>query len=831
MQRQASLPQPSPATMLIYFLLVVLQSLGGDVSALSLQIARVPRRRSRRPAAPAIWHRADTPASVLHCSWSGGGRGHSRTNLCASVSNAVGDAIGESSSMLGLMSEKDFAYRSAVHGTLTNLRHQLPRTLTVPIKADEAKQTYAKDCALIGPKGEVLGSDREEIISVSQTIATTIGTARRAGQLLAAATSSAGENGDEELNMDLVDCELTLDSSLSVLYVKWITMLPVSVTGALPNSSGTRRRSRREDREEGTRRSSSSSPSPSSSPRPHSKITGSSVFTFNADGLISKHQILDVEIDGRNVDAVGPRLASLRQTVKSVTERSPWVLEAAEAAAPLLTSLAELAVSGGRQRPNEKEEVGGAEQKGKRQNLESKVIPICIADVQSSQRNNSSIWKTSSRWEVDDDATQNMTHSVDQYPLPGGNKWESYEMAHGHLQSFAKTTVPYLSGEIDSAIFPIPDGKSLRDFFASDVELKAFDGTALVSGSGRVADLYRAVSGLRRSGGRSDPEDGWRIIDVSVDWNNRTATVKWLSTIQIRVEGTDIFYLNENGEIKEIVQKELTVGGNKIIDAVWIQSIISAVESSRGGAGGEILGDVLKRISRGRSGSRSTGQVDSAPKKNTQQVPPDLDDVAAATVYNIMRVLHAELPSLVDATAPAFTPARQFLSGDVELRGLLDETLARGTAAYSQALTTSIGSLRAALRTGSVRSVKDVVPRIELLASGSIQVDVKLALRIEAPSLLPSLSPRDKGINNSQGQASLGFPLELELISLYKVDRRGKIMEHRIVENKINGRKSPADVVSNWIKGGGETSSPERAALAFVDAVKWARTLSENLDK
>ena len=273
----------------------------------------------------------------------------------------------------------------------------------------------------------------------------------------------------------------------------------------------------------------------------------------------------------------------------------------------------------------------------------------------------------------------------------------------------------------------------------------------------------------------------------------------------------------------------MIVGGNKIIDAVWIQSIISAVESSRGGAGGEILGDVLKRISRGRAGSRSTGQADPALKKNAQQVPPDLDVTAAAAIYNIMRTLHSELPSLVDATAPALTPAKQFLSEEVELLGLLYETLARGTKAYGQALTASIGSLRTALRTGSVRSVKDIVPRIELLSNGSIQVDIKLALRIEGPSLLPSLSPRRRGPNNDeQGQSPLGFPLELELRSVYKVDRRGKIVEHRIVENKINGRKSPADVVSNWIKGGGEISSPEKAVQSFVDAVKWARKLSQN---
>ena len=702
------------------------------------------------------------------------------------------------------MSDKDFAYRSALHKTLNNLRHQLPRTLTIPIKADEAKRTYAEDCNLIGPKGEILGSDREEIMSVSQTIATTIGTARRAGQLLAAAASS-GDNDDQELNMDLVDCELTLDSTLSVLHVKWSTNLPVSVTGALPDSSGSSRRSRRGDRDGDSRSSSSSS-------RSHSKIIGSSIFTFNADGLISKHQMLHVEIDGRSIDAVGPRLASLRQTVKTV---APWVLEAAEVAAPLLSNLAELAANGGRSRQNGQEEElnDGAKENGGKEKAESKRAPVLVAHVPSALRKNESSW-TSSRWEVDAYAHQNVTSSLNsQYPLPGGHKWKAYESSHGNLHSFVTTTVPYLAADIDPVIFPLEGGKSFRDLFAPDVELKAFDNSTLIKGSGRVADLYRAAAGLRQSGGlaSADPEDAWRITDISVDWRNRSAEVRWQSTIQMRVEGTDLFYLNKDGEIQEIAQKELTVGGNKIIDAVWIQSIISAVENSRGGAGGEILGDVLKRISRGRAGSRSAGQVDLALKKSTQQVPPELDVAAAAAIYNIMRILHAELPSLVDATAPALTPAKQFLSEEVELRGLLDETLARGIKAYSQAITTSIGSLRTALRTGSVRSVKTVVPAVELLPNGSIQVDVNLGLRI------------------GQGQSPLGFPLELELISVYKIDRRGKIIEHRIVENKINGQKSPADVVSSWIRGGDrQVSSPEKTVQSFVDAVKWARSLSGN---
>ena len=67
-------------------------------------------------------------------------------------------------------------------------------------------------------------------------------------------------------------------------------------------------------------------------------------------------------------------------------------------------------------------------------------------------------------------------------------------------------------------------------------------------------------------------------------------------------------------------------------------------------------------------------------------------------------------------------------------------------------------------------------------------------------------------------------------MSVYKVGRNGDIVEHRIVENRVNGQRSPADVVSAWTKGaaGGEGSSQQGAVSAFLDAVKWARSVGGN---
>lgn len=761
------------------------------------------------------------------------------TTLCASsLRGALDDDINlknananisENPSIPGLMSDEAFSFRSAVHNTLRNLQDQLPQTLTVPLDPKVVEKTYTADCTIVGPKGEVLGSDRDEIVSLSNTIATALGTARRAARLATTlakrSSSSSDKEGDrpgpdDDFDLDLIKCELTLDSSLSVLYVKWTATLPVAANPGLDSRPG---------------RS-----------RPQSELVGSSIFTLDNDGLISKHQVLHVELDGRSIDAVGETLASLRRTVKTVTERSPWVLEAAEAAAPLLADLAEIARGRGTS-AYQSDEVGarGSENRKAENTTESSKAPIFVTDMPTSQRNNASTWEKNTRWELDS-FSRNKTASMDgelsssvPYPLPGGNKWEDYESAHRSLQSFARSIIPYLSGELDPVITPLPNGISFRDLFAPDVKLKGFDGSTLVEGSGRVSDLYRFASTLRVGGSiTSESDDAWRVIDIKANWKDRTVQVRWLSNIQVKVEGTDVFHLNNEGGIQLIEQKELVVGSSKIIDASWQRAIVSAVESSRGGAGGEILGDVLKRISRGRAGTRPNNIVEAALKRNTSKAPPELDTSAAAAVYNIIRTLHAELPSIVDARpgSPSPTPAKIFLSKDIELRGMLDETLARGITAYSQALSASIGSLRAAIRSGSVKTMKDIVPIIEVTQLGTIRVSLEINLRIEPPTL-PKLPVRSKMSDDKEKkrgrQASLldiGIPLDLLLISEYVVDRSGRVIEHRICQNKINGQKSPADLVSNWIKE--ETrendSSSESTIQAFIDAVKWASSISAN---
>lgn len=728
------------------------------------------------------------------------------TALCLSSSVNDGNDLPR---VEGLLPDAMFDRRSSIHRVLSNLRSQLPLTLTVPIDKKAGIQTYSPDCIVIGPSGETLASDLEEIVSLSSTIATAIGTAQRAGQLAATfvtpISSPAGETDGKsesgESNDLSINVELLLDKSLSEILVRWSTSIPTF------------------------------------EPRPAPKLVGSSLLSFNDQGLISEHRVQHVELDGKSVSAVGETLASLRKTVRRVTETSPWVLEAAEAAVPFLAQFASgrssgtKTPSGGATGDNSWDSNASKSKSGER----SQGASLFIAEEPLLNATNSSAWHSISRFDID-----NYVNDDDgkiSYPTPGSQSWTEYESAHRSLRTFVDETIPQLSGDFAPAL----DGKAHRDLFAPDAEMKAFDGSTIAKGGGRISDLYKAASSLRTTGsGVADPKDIWRMTDVSVDWQEYTVTVHWMSSVQLNVVGTDKFHLNNASEIQFIEQESLVVGGNQISDSGWSRAIISAVEGSRGGAGGEILGDVLRRISRGSGSGRSSRNAketntewsgNKRRQKERNRSPQNLEKTAAASFYNIIRTLHMQLPSITESSQPALVPVEDFLSDDVELRGLLDETLARGKGPYSQVLSASTGSLRAAMTTKGVTSVKKPTSTIEVTPSGRIKVTLGLSLRIEAPSLPPLPGQKLRTPSNSDGVSlDIGIPFNLELVSVYKVGRNGDIVEHRIVENRVNGQRSPADVVSAWTKGaaGGEGSSQQGAVSTFLDAVKWARSVGGN---
>jgi hypothetical protein len=73
----------------------------------------------------------------------------------------------------------------------------------------------------------------------------------------------------------------------------------------------------------------------------------------------------------------------------------------------------------------------------------------------------------------------------------------------------------------------------------------------------------------------------------------------------------------------------------------------------------------------------------------------------------------------------------------------------------------------------------------------------------------------------------LGLPLKLQLISDYSTNKEGKIVEHAIVETRVNDQLTPADVVTRFLKGTAFEEGP-LPVQSVLDALNWARNIAGN---
>jgi hypothetical protein len=140
----------------------------------------------------------------------------------------------------------------------------------------------------------------------------------------------------------------------------------------------------------------------------------------------------------------------------------------------------------------------------------------------------------------------------------------------------------------------------------------------------------------------------------------------------------------------------------------------------------------------------------------------------------------------------------------------LDETLAKGSVAYTQIANVLAASLRTALLTGRVTAEAPPSPTIQFMPDGSIRVLLLIQLKVKV----------------TPGESDFGAPLKLELVSDYKINDKGLIQEHKLIESRVNGQYTPGDVISRWIKGTTANDSGSTAASSLLDVLSWARTFS-----
>ncbi|OEU19409.1 hypothetical protein FRACYDRAFT_268010 [Fragilariopsis cylindrus CCMP1102] len=100
------------------------------------------------------------------------------------------------------------------------------------------------------------------------------------------------------------------------------------------------------------------------------------------------------------------------------------------------------------------------------------------------------------------------------------------------------------------------------------------------------------------------------------------------------------------------------------------------------------------------------------------------------------------------------------------------------------------------------------------------------------------MPPSTSSVSDPPPVITSGLPLRVELVSDYRIDPdTGLIVEHRLVETRINGQLSAGDQVSRWIQrflkldGGSDTNTKtnsnggEDALKAILDALSWFRSI------
>uniref|UniRef100_A0A7S2U8S6 Uncharacterized protein n=1 Tax=Attheya septentrionalis TaxID=420275 RepID=A0A7S2U8S6_9STRA len=467
-------------------------------------------------------------------------------------------------------------------------------------------------------------------------------------------------------------------------------------------------------------------------------------------------------------------------------------------------------------------------------------------------------------------------------PVFASRQWHQvYVPAHAAITTFVQSYLPSLVGSSSQSNTGRRSPAMWQGMFDPDVQLVvADDDTVLLRGSKRVQEFYQTLATLRK---RSTMD--FTIVSMDADWKTSTVTVSWRTTVNAGatvvaslaqdVEGTDRFLLrmdeDQNCRIARIEQVELFVGGRPIREAEWVLALVRAVEGI--GNGGfptaAVLSDVIQLIAAATGSNNkpppTTLDSSSAKKKelktkrgSTTTLPNEvmMSMEAKAAVYDIMCALQEDVPLLVvpssnsneqqfpTSSSSLFVslpapPAERFLDESIELRGLLKEELARGIGNYDRAVGFAAASLRAALGTGRVflltEGNKDPIQtRIELTSPSKIRVTLVLKLRVDpaAAALTPLFAPAPPQTTTPiTRRAGGGLPLDTELVWEYRIDpSTGLIVQHSILEIRINGQPSPAEVVSSWFRKAvsvTERDGNQSGVRAVLEALAWARSFRQ----
>lgn len=687
----------------------------------------------------------------------------------------------------GLMEQDEFDRLDAIDKTVQALCEQLPSLLTKPLTTQTASQAYSGENFRLSvqvnvsdasnvPKDFVVLQGQNDWIALSDVLVLGTAAAQQANKAI------SGGSADTTVE---VTCQIILDDSYRILRIPWKATTPLLGSPKSNNFEG---------------------------------ITDCFLSEAPSDlGKVERFVIRKLTWNGRSLNgpAIGKALKTVQSTVANL-QQSPLLrnligsTENRDRTTSFLNSLRDgfldqAANVISTQRPaSQNEEDNGDESRP--------VQVICSGSVVNSD------------WIDESGFLQSTSNSsIARVPCPGTDEWEYYRESRKQLTQFCETVLPLLSD------LSIVDPK----LFSENATYQADDGTVLMTGRERLANYYQSLALTRKATGSS-----WSLTRCKVtDWRERHILVEYTATVnglpQWKIQGGDTFTLTgnaaRNGEretIARIKQHKMALvyrdGSETALDGLWLtKNLANAFDREESGkASRDFLTELLMQQPGMGALLKKSNSGDAKSKKKVSQA-------AAAKCYYIMADLWDHSVAIFDVSSSRITPpASEHMEDNIELRGYLGESILKGKSLYDRSLGSVVFGVRDSIRQNRIAVEKVFPSRVELLMpSGDIRLFQKFSFRIPTPGA---------GIILPENVSSP--PIRLELVSDYKVDpATGMIMEHRLVETRVNGQLTPGDQVSRWIQrflngddgpiGLGENGATnDNIIKAIIDTMKFFRT-------
>jgi len=729
----------------------------------------------------------------------------------------------------GLLSEDEFSRFVAVDETIRALKMQLPTILTKSLSPAMAEKVYSKDnfCFSVSVDDEsatgiidtvdddgvkkrdsiaikkneiVILNNREELMALSDVLVLTTAAAQQAILVTGASDTRVK-----------IECELIIDDSCRILRIPWRakaptlgTLSPLGSVSSFNNFEG---------------------------------VTDCYLNTSNNFGKVERFIVRKASFNGRilNGPAIGQALKSVQSTLANLQQN------------PILQNIVRTAQQGDNNnnrassifntlRDEFFDQASTALSNTQTTSSEESLSATSIQVHQVHSVSELSLIANNG-WITDQAATFKNTESLQSSkhrkyltPCPGTEDWEKYENSRSCLLRFSNDIIPKL---IDLSIVD-------PSLFAEDVTFEiAADESILMTGRESLANFYQSMA-LTRKGTRGTLKVNRCEV---LNWRNRTIAISYEVTTSSlplwTIEGRDIYILDTNTSeddrpiIKAIRQgKMFAIGpnGNTLkLDGRWLTDNVATVFQRDGTSSSrdfltELLMNQPSLSPFLQQQKVSTGSRNSSGNRKLSK------SVAAASYY-IMSDLYEQGSSLFDMPSSnrRSPPGSDYISENIELKGYLGESIVRGSSLYNRSIGSFIFGIRESIRQKRLL-IEDVSvpPRVELLVpTGVIRLSLTFLFRIP---------PLGVGIMPSQDSRSLasGLPLKIEITSDYRIDPdTGVIVEHRLVETRINGQLTAGDQVSRWmqrfLKVDGSTATTTRrkedgALSAILDAISWFRS-------